>query len=67
MISQTEGTQIDDTGNPSKGVTVVFRLDDGTLGSVFVRDAMYTAPNVRTAIEQRAVHMSEVGNLSAGS
>lgn len=67
VVSQTEGTTIDATGTPAKGVTVTFRLGDGTIGSVFIADAAYTAPAVQAAIEQRAAVLHVVGGLSSGS
>lgn len=65
VISQTETMGIGPTGSAGSGVKVTFRTADGTVGSVFVPDAQYTAENVKAAIAARVAAFDAVKGLSA--
>lgn len=64
VISQAETMGIGPTGVAGSGVKVTFRTLDGTTGSVFVPDAMYTADNVKAAISDRVAVLASVKGLT---
>ena len=60
-------TRVNTAGQPEEGITVYFRLGNGTESSIFVPAAIYNADNVRTMIADKAAALEAVGNLSAPS
>lgn len=64
VISQSETMGISPTGGAGSGVKVSFRLADGTVGSVFLPDAQYTAENVKAAIAARVAVLTSVKGLT---
>lgn len=59
-----ETTGLTDQGTPTKGVTVSFRLDDGTTGTVFVPDGAFTPANVTALVGARAAALVGVKGLT---
>jgi len=64
VISQSETMGIGANGIAGSGMKVVFRLADGTVGSVFVPDAQYTAENAKAAIVARVAALQAVKGLT---
>lgn len=60
----TETTGLSDAGTPVKGVTVPFKLDDGTSGSVFVPDSQLSPANVTALVQARASTLAGLKGLS---
>lgn len=65
VTGQSESTIINDSNNVVSGVTVYFRTGNGTAGSVFVPQNLYTPDNVRAMIAQKAAQLDAVDRLSA--
>lgn len=59
-----ETTGLTDQGTPTKGVTVSFRLDDGTTGTVFVPDGAFTPANVTNLVTARASALAGIKGLT---
>lgn len=64
ITSTSETTGLTDQGTPTKGVTVAFRTDDGTAGTVFVPDAVFTPAAVTAAVAARAAALLTVKGLT---
>lgn len=64
VISQTPGLGKLPSGMFGQGINIVFTLENGTSGSVFVPNEDYTPEKVRQAIHDRASIMHSVSNLS---
>lgn len=60
----TETTGLSDAGMPVKGVTVPFKLEDGTAGSVFVPDASFNPTNVTALVSARATALAGIKGLT---
>lgn len=64
ITGTSETTGLTDQGMPSKGVTVSFKTDDGTAGTVFVPDASFTPSNVTALVAARASALVGVKGLT---
>lgn len=64
ITGTSESTGLTEQGTPSKGVTVSFKLDDGTAGTVFVPDASFTQANVAALVAARASALAGVKGLT---
>lgn len=60
----TETTGLSEAGTPVKGVTVPFKLDDGTSGSVFVPDSQLSPTNVTALVQARASTLASLKGLT---
>lgn len=60
----TETTGLNDAGMPTKGVTVPFKLEDGTSGSVFVPDGSFNQQNVTDLVQARATMLASIKGLT---
>jgi hypothetical protein len=64
VIAQQEVTGQDSSGDYVPGVRVSFRLNTGTVGSIFVPSAMYTEEVVARRINNAAARLANVDSLS---
>lgn len=64
ITGTSESTGLTEQGTPSKGVTVSFKLDDGTAGTVFVPDAQFVPANVTALVAARASALAGVKGLT---
>lgn len=64
ITGTSESTGLTDQGMPSAGVTVSFKLDDGTSGTVFVPNASFTPTAVQAAVAARAAALVAVKGLT---
>jgi hypothetical protein len=64
VTTQSETMGIGPNGQATRGVSVGFKLADGTTASVFVPDAQYTPDAVRAAIAERAAAFGAVKGLT---
>jgi hypothetical protein len=64
VTGQTEQTQIQQGGNPVRGVQVFYTTGDGHTGSVFIPYAQYNPAYVQQQVGQAAAQMDAVGQLS---
>ena len=65
VTGQQERTQIDATGRPVQGMTVLFQTGSGVTGSVFLPLPLYTPDNVRKAIAEAASGIEAVSGLTS--
>jgi hypothetical protein len=65
ITGQTQGSVVNDSGQVVQGVNVFFRTGNGTSGSVFVPQNLYSVDNVRTMIAQQAATIDAIDNLTA--
>lgn len=59
-----ETTGLNEAGMPTKGVTVPFKLEDGTSGTVFVPDGSFNPANVTALVQARASALVSVKGLT---
>ncbi|MGH7239404.1 MAG: hypothetical protein ACREHG_04970 [Candidatus Saccharimonadales bacterium] len=64
VTSQSQTTEQDTAGNFVSGWRVYFDTN-GTTGSVFVPQTIYTADNVRDMITASVGHINDVSNLTS--
>ena len=64
ISSQEEGFGTNGAGQYVPGVTVRFRTDAGTVGSVFVPHSDYTVANVKALVSEKAAAMRAVAALT---
>lgn len=64
ITGTSETTGVNDQGMPTRGVSVSFKLDDGTAGTVFVPDASFTPAAVTAAVQARASALVGVKGLT---
>jgi hypothetical protein len=64
ITGTSESTGLTEQGTPSKGVTVSFKLDDGTAGTVFVPDPAFTPTNVTALVAARAAALASLKGLT---
>lgn len=64
ITAQQETTGLTETGTPAKGLNVTFRLDDGTVGTVFVPDTALTPASVAAAVQARATTLVGIKGLT---
>lgn len=64
ITGTAEGTGLTEQGMPTKGVTVSFKVDDGTSGTVFVPDAQLTQSNVTALVAARATALTGLKGLT---
>lgn len=63
VTGQQETTGQDDSGRFVPGVRVAFKLGNGTAGTVFVPEAVFSADQVAARIAARAAQMLAVSGL----
>jgi hypothetical protein len=64
VTSQQEVTQIGADGRLADGWKVYYTVSDGTVGSVWVPKANYTADSVRAAVTDAVTHVAAVSGLT---
>lgn len=67
VTGQSETQQIGPNGSFVRGVEIYFTTRAGHSGSVFLPNAQYSQPAVRTAINARADLLDSIGGLSSDS
>lgn len=64
VTSQAQVTEQDQTGNYVSGWRIYFTMTSGTTGSVFIPQTIYTADNVKAAIQTQVAEMMNVEGLT---
>ena len=64
VVGQAETTQLGPDHKAVAGMTVRFKLDSGTVASVFVPWDQYTAEKVKEAIGARVAHIAGIEGLT---
>ena len=64
ITGTSETTGLTDQGMPAKGVTVSFKLEDGTGGTIFVPDTQFTPAAVTALVGARASALLSVKGLT---